>query len=64
MKYQTNIRLDQGRNDRFGRGQIGIANPEVDDVGPARNRFGLKLIDGHEHIGRQLLQSLGNFNRH
>jgi hypothetical protein len=46
-------RLDQLVDHVFGRGQVGVAHAEVDDIGAAGPRLGLELIDLLEDIRRQ-----------
>ena len=51
-------RLDQLVDHMFGRGQVGIAHAEVDDVGAAGARLGLEPVYLLEDIGRQALDAI------
>ena len=54
--------LCQAFDDRRRRRQIGIADAEIDDIDALGNRRLLHLVDGGEQIGRQCLDSGGNFD--
>src|SRR5664280_1636041 len=38
-----------------GRGEVGVAEPQVDDVAPVPTRVRLQVVDGGEHIRRQAI---------
>src|SRR5215210_1410085 len=51
--------FDDGRRSR----EIGVSDAEIDDIDALGNRLLLHVIDGGEQIGRQGLDTGGNFDR-
>ena len=45
-----------------GRGHVGVAHAEIDDVGAARAGRRLQAVDLGEHIGRQALDAMEFFD--
>ncbi len=54
----------QGIHDVPGRGQIGIAHPQVDDISAFILQFLFLGVELGEQIGRQLLQPVGGDDLH
>ena len=54
--------LDQLVDDVLGRGHVGIAHAEIDDVGAARAGGRLQAVHLGEHIGRQTLDAMEFFD--
>src|SRR5262245_52103678 len=51
-------RLDQLVHDVLGRGHVGVAHAEVDDVLAAGSRLGLEVVDDGEDVRWQSLDSI------
>ena len=55
-------RLDELVDDVLGRGHVGVAHAEIDDVGAAGPRRGLEAVDLGEDVGRQALDAMEFFD--